>query len=107
MTLRSLFRITLIGGVLCACVNQYTSPDGQVGRTERASRLLHDVPPGAVVDTALMITPPAGQPGPWRIDVQLAQQGVPEPLAEATRTVELREPAKQPGPAAEDASRSP
>src|SRR6185503_5595310 len=28
MTLRSLFRTTLIAGSLCACVNQYTSPDG-------------------------------------------------------------------------------
>ena len=28
MTFCSLFRITLIGGSLCACVSQYTSPDG-------------------------------------------------------------------------------
>ena len=33
MTLRSLFRITLIGGSLCACVNQYTSPGGEVEET--------------------------------------------------------------------------
>ena len=29
----SLFRITLIGGSLCACVNQYTSPGGEVEST--------------------------------------------------------------------------
>jgi hypothetical protein len=33
MTFRSLFWITLIGGSLCACVNQYTSPDGEVENT--------------------------------------------------------------------------
>ena len=30
MTFRSLFRITLVGCSLWACVNQYTNPDGEV-----------------------------------------------------------------------------
>ena len=34
MTFRSLFRITLIGCSLWACVNQYTSPDGEVEHTK-------------------------------------------------------------------------
>jgi hypothetical protein len=34
MTFRSFFRITLIGGSLWACVNQYTSPDGPSGEPE-------------------------------------------------------------------------
>jgi hypothetical protein len=35
MTFRSLFRITLIGDSLWACVNQYTSPGGDVENTEK------------------------------------------------------------------------
>lgn len=33
MTFRSLFWITLIGGSPCACMNQYTSPGGEVEQT--------------------------------------------------------------------------
>jgi hypothetical protein len=33
MTFRSLFRITLISGSLVACMNQYTSPGGEVENT--------------------------------------------------------------------------
>jgi len=33
MTFRSLFRITLISGSLGACMNQYTSPGGEVENT--------------------------------------------------------------------------
>ena len=35
MTFRSLFRLTLISGSLLACVNQYTSPGGEVENTEK------------------------------------------------------------------------
>ena len=35
MTFRSLFRLTLISGSLLACVNQYTSPGGDVEEPER------------------------------------------------------------------------
>jgi len=38
MTFRSLFRITLIGCSLSACVNQYTSPDGEVESTSAEAR---------------------------------------------------------------------
>ena len=33
MTFRSSFRLTLLGGALCACVSQYTSPGGDVENT--------------------------------------------------------------------------
>lgn len=44
MTFRSLFRITLVGGSLWACVNQYTSPDGEVEhtKTEPSSGTSHE-----------------------------------------------------------------
>jgi hypothetical protein len=71
---------------------RWTSPSGAVGRTERISRLLHDVPPGGVVEAAMMVTPPSGELGPWKIEVSLVQDGVGEPLATATRTALLNEP---------------
>jgi hypothetical protein len=37
MTFRSFFRITVVGGSLWACVNQYTNPDGEVESTNEES----------------------------------------------------------------------
>jgi hypothetical protein len=37
MTFRSVFRITLVGCSLWACVNQYTNPDGEVESTNEES----------------------------------------------------------------------
>jgi hypothetical protein len=37
MTFCSLFRLTLIGCSLCACVSQYTSPDGSTTEPEAES----------------------------------------------------------------------
>jgi hypothetical protein len=71
---------------------QWTSPSGVAGRVERVSRLLRDVPPGATVETGMMITPPSGEPGTWRIDVQLEQDGLAEPLARTTRSVVVLPP---------------
>ena len=68
---------------------RWTSPSGVVGRTERVSRLLHDVAPGETVDAALMVTPPAGEIGLWKIDVSLVQEGLETPLASVTRTATL------------------
>jgi hypothetical protein len=76
---------------------RWTSPAGVVGRTERVSRLLRDVPPGATVDTAMMITPPGGELGVWRIDLLLEQAGLTEPLAQATRTIVVVAPREAAG----------
>ena len=47
MTFHSLFRITLIGGSLWACVSQYTSPGGDVEETskEKESSEASSLPP--------------------------------------------------------------
>jgi len=84
-------------------------PDGLVGLAYRwidpygaprprgpVSRLLHDVPPGATVDSTLMVAPPPGGRGAWRLEVLLVQHGLGEPLASATFDVELRPPRDRP-----------
>jgi hypothetical protein len=45
MTFRSLFWITLIGGSLWACVNQYTSPGGDVEETSKEEKPGSELPP--------------------------------------------------------------
>ncbi len=80
---------------------RWTSPSGEERPLGPFSRLLADVPPGAVLDDTLVVIPPGGvvrdtavdtdvlgEPGVWRLEVILEQYGVPEPLA--TRSVEVQ-----------------
>lgn len=83
---------------------RWTSPSGAVGRAEHVSRLLRDVPPGTSVDTAIMVTPPSGELGAWKIDVSLEQDGLDAPLATATRTATLVEARDGNGPRAAPSS---
>jgi len=71
---------------------RWTSPSGRSGPPGATSRLLDDVPPGTTVDATALVTPPLGEPGPWRLDVILQQEGLDTPLAVASRTIELRVP---------------
>jgi hypothetical protein len=88
---------------LVALGYRWTSPSGVHDPPGAVSRLLGDVAPGAAVDATMLVTPPVGEPGAWRLEVILFQQGGGAPLATATRTVELRaagaaqEPAAQAG----------
>jgi hypothetical protein len=82
------------GEGLVGLTYRWTSPAGIIGRAERVSRLLRDVPPGGTVETAIMITSPSGEPGTWRLDLILAQDGLAEPLAQASRPVVVLPPAE-------------
>jgi hypothetical protein len=78
---------------LVALTYRWTSPSGEVHAPGPASRLLQDVAPRSTVDTTLLVTPPAGEPGTWRLEVVLFQRGLDAPLATAVREVVLRAPA--------------
>lgn len=84
---------------------RWTSPSGKSDPPAGASRLLDDVPAGATVDATVLVMPPVGEPGPWRLDVVLQQDGLDTPLAVASRTIELHGPSA--GAAPNSASRQP
>ena len=71
---------------------RWTSPSGKSTPSSAVSRLLDDVPAGATVDATMLVMPPVGEPGAWRLDVVLQQDGLDAPLAVASRTVELHGP---------------
>jgi hypothetical protein len=73
---------------------RWISPEGEARPRGPVSRLLHDVAPGATVDTTLMLAPPPFGLGSWRLEVLLLQEGLEAPLASATFGVELRAPQK-------------
>lgn len=82
---------------------RWTSPAGKSDPPGPVTRLLADVPPGATVDATMLVTPPVGEFGMWTLDVFLLQDGVAEPIASASRQVELRAPGgrkQRPGDAA-------
>lgn len=54
------------------------------------SQLLADVPPHTEVDTAVAVQPPAGEPGAWKLEVRLRQDGTAEPIASALADVVVR-----------------
>ena len=68
----------------------WTSPSGQVFVSDAFSRLLHDVPPGAVVDAPLFVFS-GGEFGTWSLEVRLVQNGTTEPFAVKTVAIELRQ----------------
>jgi len=80
---------------LVALTYRWTSPSGTQGPAGPASRLLHDVAPGATIDATMLVRPPAGEFGTWRLEVILYQEGLAAPLATAIREVELRGPGPQ------------
>src|SRR5262249_45753089 len=56
----------------------WTSPSGRVSVSDAFSRMLHDVPPGAVVDAPLFVFS-GGEFGTWSLEVRLAQHPPPPP----------------------------
>jgi hypothetical protein len=60
------------------------------------SPLARTVEPGATVDDTLVVVPPWGPDGRWRLDVRLMQWGDPTPLAEKTDWVDARAFASRP-----------
>ena len=58
MTFRSLFRITLICGSLCACVNQYQSPGGEIESTKEGTST---EPPSGTSDEPSEATRPSSE----------------------------------------------
>ena len=68
---------------------RWHSPDGTVGPWNHPTRLITDVPPGAVIDD-LMAIPPANAPlGRWTCEVELMQVGADEPIARAFSETDL------------------
>jgi hypothetical protein len=79
--------------------HRWHRPDGSVLPWSLPTRLIADVPPGAVVDD-LMAIPPANEPlGRWTSEVELTQVGADEPIARAFSETDLV-PVGQPAPAA-------
>jgi len=81
---------------------RWTSPSGEPRPDGPFTRLLADVPPGAVVDDTVVVIPPGGvvrdtavdtevvgESGRWLLEVLLVQQGVAEPLARRSVRVQL------------------
>lgn len=81
---------------------RWTTPSGEVRPVGAFSRLLADVPPGAVVEDTVVVIPPGGvvsdtavdtdvvgESGRWRLDVLLEQNGDGVPLASASVRVQL------------------
>src|SRR5206468_2505669 len=58
----------------------WTAPSGRTFPEGAFTRLLHDVAPGETVDTTMLVFP-GGEPGTWRLEARLVQEGLPEPLA--------------------------
>jgi hypothetical protein len=54
------------------------------------SPLIRSVAPGETVDDTLVVVPPSGPEGTWRLDVRLTQWGAPDPLASTSVAVETR-----------------
>ncbi len=67
----------------------WTAPSGRSFPDGAFTRLLHDVAPGETVDTTMLVFP-GGELGAWRLEARLGQEGVAEPLARQTTTVEVR-----------------
>jgi hypothetical protein len=67
---------------------RWTSPSGRVVDMDLLSRLLHDVRPGEVVESPVLVFP-GGEFGTWRLEVFLVQHGQPEPLAAKTVDIEV------------------
>jgi len=81
---------------------RWTTPSGETRPLGPFSRLIADVPPGAVVEDTMVVIPPGvvvsdtavdtdvvGERGTWRLDVFLEQDGAGEPLATASVRVLL------------------
>ena len=81
---------------------RWTTPSGELRADGPFSRLLADVPPGAVVEDSFVVIPPGGvvsdtavdtdvvgESGTWRLDVVLEQYGSGEPLATTSVQVQL------------------
>ncbi|HUE29785.1 MAG TPA: hypothetical protein VMR79_02865 [Verrucomicrobiae bacterium] len=67
----------------------WTAPSGRIFPDGAFTRLLHDVAPGETVDTTMLVFP-GGEPGTWRLEARLVQEGVTEALARQGATVELK-----------------
>ena len=71
---------------------RWLSPSGVASTTVTPiSRLLADVAARSEVEAAVVVNPPAGESGAWTLEVRLRQVGPSEPIAIASRTVELHQ----------------
>jgi len=68
---------------------RWTAPSGRTFPDGAFTRLLHDVAPGETVDTTMLVFP-GSEPGTWRLEARLVQEGLPEPLARESATVEVK-----------------
>jgi len=69
--------------------HRWHRPDGTAAPWSLPSRLIGDVPPGAVVDDLMAIAPPDTPPGRWQCEVALWQVGADEPIARGFADTEL------------------
>jgi hypothetical protein len=66
------------------------SPSGEVFSSPLLGRLMRDVPPHTVVEDSVLVSPATGEPGTWTCELSLVQDGVAEPLASRSVTLEQR-----------------
>jgi hypothetical protein len=105
------FRVVFANASPCTWPTLGVRPEGLVGLTYAwtdptgapftyppapFSPLARAVGPGETVDDTLVVVPPSGPDGRWRLDVRLVQWGDPTPLAEKTVWVEARAFASRP-----------
>lgn len=69
--------------------HRWRGPDGAQTRWSPPTRLVGDVPPGAVVDDVMAIAPPDTPVGRWTCEVELTQVGAAEPIARGSAETEL------------------
>jgi len=80
--------------------HRWQRPDGTFAPWSLPTRLIADVPPGAVVDDLMAIAPPDKPLGRWRCEVALWQAGADEPIARGfgeSELVAVRQPAPPAG----------
>lgn len=82
--------VALVPDGLVGLTYQWTDPSGHAQPEGQFSRLIADVPPGATPEEPVVVVPPYGEPGTWRLTVRLVQHGDGTVLAERTVPVEVK-----------------
>ena len=69
---------------------RWTDPAGEELPPGPFSRLIEDVPAGEVREAPVVVIPPFGAPGRWRLEILLEQSGRPEAIARTELDIDVR-----------------